>query len=265
MKIFAYGSPDKPQLLLLPGLCSNGSVYFKEVIPLLMEQFQVVLVCFNGFDGNEHTCFVSLEEETKVIEGYIEENYGGRLFAAFGSSLGGSVLTLLLQRRRVSFKHVIISGTDFDHLSKLNAFFLSRMFGPMYYKMAHDGVVPNKIRSQMKMSHRNDSFTKQLCIMGVNQGGYTYVKKSSVLNQFYSEWTPKLQKNINVPGTMDHCIHAKKTGDEYLKRYKKHFSNPNICVYNMRHEELLFSFPREWTKEIEKICGLSVGDADLES
>lgn len=45
----------------------------------------------------------------------------------------------------------------------------------------------------------------------------------------------------------------KKMGKKYLERYHKYFADPDICEYNLQHEELLLDADR-WTKEVCRVC-----------
>lgn len=45
----------------------------------------------------------------------------------------------------------------------------------------------------------------------------------------------------------------KKMGEKYLERYHKYFADPDICEYDLQHEELLLDADR-WTKEVCRVC-----------
>lgn len=54
-------------------------------------------------------------------------------------------------------------------------------------------------------------------------------------------------------GTTIHVFYAKKMGEKYLERYHKYFADPDICEYDLQHEELLLDADR-WTKEVCRVC-----------
>lgn len=39
-----------------------------------------------------------------------------------------------------------------------------------------------------------------------------------------------------------------------MKRYHKYFKNPVIHEQNLRHEELLGVYPKDWCALLEEIC-----------
>ena len=102
VKIYSFGSQDAKTLLLLPGTCCHWKSNFGHVIPLLMQDYHVLCVSYDGFDETERTEFPTMLEETEKIEKYIREQCGGRIHGAYGCSLGGSFVGLLAPRHIVA-------------------------------------------------------------------------------------------------------------------------------------------------------------------
>ena len=71
MKIYPFGAPDAPVLLLLPGTCCHWKGNFGAVIGPLAETFRVLCVSYDGFDETEQTEFPTMLEETERIEAYL--------------------------------------------------------------------------------------------------------------------------------------------------------------------------------------------------
>ena len=67
MKIYTFGRPDAPAILLLPGTCCHWKGNFDHVIPLLAEDLRVFCVSYDGFDEMERTEFPGMLEETEKI------------------------------------------------------------------------------------------------------------------------------------------------------------------------------------------------------
>ena len=253
MRIYAYGDKGKPELMLLPGNNIEGKEYYEEVLPYLVGTFHVILVSYSGFDGNERTVFKDMPTEAGMIEQYVKENYGGRLFAMYGSAIGGTFAALLMQRDEIRFDHVIVGGVDLDKASAPAAFIQSRLFAPLFYKMIHTGKPAKAVSKELAHLSPKDPYVRQLRMMGVGTGGRDYVKKKSVINQFYAEWTVGLKPGIAVEGTQVHFLHAKKTGKDFLERVQYVFKDPDVLEFNMKHEELLLCHPQDWAETIRKI------------
>lgn len=75
----------------------------------------------------------------------------------------------------------------------------------------------------------------------------------------FGEVFPLIENNISVPGTTVHCFYAAKMGEEYLRRYRRHFKVPDIRRHDMRHEELLIRRPERWVEEVKSCCRLTEG------
>lgn len=101
MKVYTFGDAEKSAVLLLPGTCCHWESNFGQVIPLLASDFRVLCVSYDGFDETERTEFPTMLEETAKIEDWIRANCGGHIRAAYGCSLGGSFVGLLLRARLV--------------------------------------------------------------------------------------------------------------------------------------------------------------------
>ena len=67
-----------------------------------------------------------------------------------------------------------------------------------------------------------------LDMFGIGKGGNSWITKTSIYNQFYSDLVTKVQHGIHVLGTIIHVFYATKMGAKYEKRYNTYFKNPNI-------------------------------------
>ena len=161
MKIYKLGDPSKPTIMLFPGTCCYWKTNFGHTFENLQKYFYVMVVSYSGFDETENTTFISELDEVKKVEHYIQSKLHGKLFAAYGCSLGGSFVSLLVNRQK-----------------------------------------------------------------------------------------------IHVKGTVILVFYAKKMGEKYLDRYLKYFKDPDICEFDLGHEELLLDAER-WTHEICRVCGIA--------
>ncbi len=85
MKFYELGNKHNPVILLLPGTCCHWRANFETVIPLLEKEFYVVCAF-----------------------------YVGKIYAAYGCSLGGSFAGLLVQRKKIHISHAILGSSDLD-------------------------------------------------------------------------------------------------------------------------------------------------------
>ena len=70
----------------------------------------------------------------------------------------------------------------------------------------------------------------------------------TVTRQFYSDYVTPLEDDIHADGTTVHIIYALKMGEKYGERYRRHFRNPDICEFDMKHEVWLYD--EAWQKPV---------------
>ena len=259
MKTYEFGDKSKPVILLLAGTCCHWKNSFSEVIPLLERSFYVVCVSYDGFDETEDTIFPSMIDEAERIEEYIQRCFGGKAFCAYGCSLGGSFVGLLVQRGRIHIDHGIIGSSDLDQSGRLAAGLQAHVIAPILRGMLRKGRLPSWMNSWMGKRSQEERFylEKMLSMFGIGTTKMAFVKSKSIYNQFYSDLVTPLDDKIRADGTVIHCFYAEKMGERYLSRYEQHFLNPDIRRHPMQHEELLTCYPSEWVDEVESCCGIS--------
>ena len=257
MRVYTFGDITKPIILLLPGTCCHWRANFGEVIPLLERDFHVVCVSYDGFDETEQTVFPDMLAETEKIEQYIQDHYGGRICAAYGCSLGGSFVGLLVQRGNIHIDHAILGSSDLDQSGPAAAKLKTAIITPMLHGMLHKGKTPKFMQKWLERQppEERSYYEKMMDMFGIGNTRMSFVRKESIRNQFYSDLVTPLEPDISIPGTTVHCFYAAKMGEKYLDRYKHHFKDPDIRRHDMQHEELLFCHPEQWAEEIRSCCG----------
>lgn len=258
MKFYSFGQETAPVIFLLPGTCCHWQANFGGVIPLLERTFHVVCVSYDGFDEGEQTVFPDMLTQTEKIEDYIQARFQGRICAAYGCSLGGSFVGLLVQRKRVHISHGILGSSDLDQSSGAAAWLQAWLVSQVLYGMFQKGKLPGFMekRLEKKPAEERGYYEKMLTMFGMGNTRMAFVSKQSIRNQFYSDLVTALEDGISVPGTVVHCFYAEKMGEQYLQRYCKHFKDPVIHRHPMNHEELLICHPEAWAGEVCRCCGL---------
>ncbi len=256
MKVYEYGKRENPTILLLPGTCCHHEMNFGKVIPLLVDSFHVLSVSYDGFDETEDTVFPDMISETEKIEKYVISHCGGSVRAAYGCSLGGSFVGLLVQREKIHIAHAILGSSDLDQDNPLPAKLKSKLVAGMVEQMIQTGKLPGFMQKRLdkKSSEEMGYYKKLLDSFGIGNPKMKFIKKQSIYNQFYSDLVTPLKDNISIPGTTVHVFYALKMGEQYEARYLKHFTHPDIIRINLQHEELLFCHPDEWAVLVKKIC-----------
>lgn len=262
MKFYESGDKSKPVIFLFPGTCCLWTS-FDHVLEGLHQYFYTVAVSYDGFDVSENTEFYTMTEECEKIEAEIQQHYNGKIKAAYGCSLGGSFVSLLIQRKKIHIEHGIIGSSDMDEAGPFAARLQTAIIKPILYKIVHTGTYPGWM--QKRIDKTDDAGKKAMleafsAMFGVGKGGLPWVTKNSVANQFYSDLVTKVQHGIDVPGTTIHVFYALKMGEKYEARYRTFFKNPDIRRQDMQHEELFCCHKDQWVEEVRDCCFGTDGD-----
>lgn len=213
---------------------------------------------YDGFDETEDTVFHDMLMETKKVEKYIQKKFGGHICAAYGCSLGGSFVGLLVQRKKIHIDHGILGSSDLDQSGPFSARLKAAIVTPMLAGLLRKDSIPRFMKKWIakQPEEEQDYYRKMMEMFGIGSGRMAFVRKKSIRNQFYSDLVTPLKNAISVPGTTIHCFYAVKMGVEYEKRYRQHFKSPDIRRHDLQHEELLMRYPKEWVREIVSCCGM---------
>ena len=241
-------------ILLLPGTCCHWKSNFGQVIPLLAQDYRVLCVSYDGFDETERTEFPTMLKETEKIEAYIQSHCGGRIRAAYGCSLGGSFVGLLVARGNIHIDRGILGGSDLDQASPFAARLQTGLLLPLLYPLIRDGRFKARFLQKRLEKRRREMEAYVDAFMGMFGGARPYITLRSCKNQFYSDLVTPLPDKIDVPGTEIHIFYAMKMGEKYRARYEQHFAHPVIHQQDLRHEELLACHPKQWAQLVKSIA-----------
>ena len=130
MEYKVFGNESAPTLLLIPGLGVSYEV-FLPLTDLLKDKFRIIAVEVDGFTLGVHTQFTSVDDQAAQVIAYVKERLGGHLDCAYGLSLGGKILSRVLERNEVTIDHAILDAAPLLPLPKW-------LVGPLrYYQCAN--------------------------------------------------------------------------------------------------------------------------------
>ena len=109
MNFRTFGNDKAPTLLLIPGLGVSYEI-FLPLIRLTEEAFRVIAVEVDGFTLGKHTRFTSVDDQAAQVIAYVREHHGGHLTCAYGLSLGGKILSRMMERNELTIEHAILDA-----------------------------------------------------------------------------------------------------------------------------------------------------------
>lgn len=77
----------------------------------------------DGFTLEVHTRFTSIDDQAGQISRFIEQHHSGKIACAYGLSLGGKILSRVLERNEVSIDHSILDAAPLLPLPKADISF----------------------------------------------------------------------------------------------------------------------------------------------
>ena len=109
MTFDTHGNKGKPSLLLIPGLGVSCGI-FLPLIGILKDRFHIIAAGIDGFLPGKESAFTSVDDQAGQIINYVRKNLDGRLDIAYGLSLGGKILSRILERDEIAVDHAILDA-----------------------------------------------------------------------------------------------------------------------------------------------------------
>ena len=234
MRFDEMGNRSGKTLFLLPGTACDYETNFAAVLDRLGAKYHLVCVDYDGFDGSG-SVFPDMLTVTGKIERYIQERFDGKIDGAIGSSLGSSFVGQLIQRRNVHLDHGIFGSPDLDQSGKFSAWLQSKLVVPLLTSFTKSDKKREKTRAKLKQFFEMSDETADRFM-----GCFEKFSPESIKNEYYTDLLTWLEDDIHVEHTRAHFIYARKMGEKYLNRYKRHFRDPDIREFDMQHEQWLF-------------------------
>ena len=109
MEFNVYGTQDQPMLLLLPGLGVSHEI-FLPLIERLQDRFYIIAAGVDGFLIGKPSRFTSVDDQAAQAIRYVQSELGGHLDVAYGLSLGGKILSRMLERNEIVIDQAILAA-----------------------------------------------------------------------------------------------------------------------------------------------------------
>lgn len=96
-------------MLLIPGLGVSYEI-FLPLIRLVEDKFHIIAVEVDGFTLGKRTRFTSVDDQATQVIAYVQTHFDGHLDCAYGLSLGGKILSRILERNVLTINHAILDA-----------------------------------------------------------------------------------------------------------------------------------------------------------
>ena len=109
MNFKTFGDDSLPSLMLIPGLGVSHEI-FVPLIEILKDRFNIITVEIDGFTLGKNTEFTTVHDQARQAIEYIKRKNGGKIECIYGLSLGGKILSCMLERNEVVIGHAIMDA-----------------------------------------------------------------------------------------------------------------------------------------------------------
>lgn len=117
MTFNTFGKDGNKTLLLIPGLGVSYEI-FLPLIGLLKEEYFIIAAGIDGFLLGKESRFTSVDDQAAQIIAYVKEKLNGHLSVAYGLSLGGKVLSRIMERNEIVIDRAIMDAAPLLPLPK---------------------------------------------------------------------------------------------------------------------------------------------------
>ena len=240
MDFKVFGKEGAPTLLLIPGLGVSYEI-FLPLIDLLKDRFWMIAVQVDGFTLGVHTRFTSIDDQAGQVITHIKEQYRDRLDCAYGLSLGGKILSRMLERDEVIIDHAILDAAPLLPLPKW-------LVGPLRYYQCFNVWTCYHWTGFWRWVFHSHYFD---VLLDECKKVYPFGGGRAVLDGYKSVYTNKLE---SIHGADIHFWHGSKeafVAKPQVEHLKKIYPDIQVEIFpEMNHGQLLVVHPDEVAKRI---------------
>ena len=250
MNFRLFGKEDGATLLLIPGLGVSCEV-FLPLIGRLEGQFRIVAVEVDGFVLGTYTRFTSIDDQARQVGEYVKAHLGGRLDCAYGLSLGGKILSRIMERGDIVIDHAILDAAPLLPLPRWTV-------GPLRYLQAFNVWTCYRWPGFWKRVFPTHYFA---VLLDECKKIYPFGGADAVLDGYRSVYTNKLHSITGADihywyGTLEAFV-----AKPQVKHLRTLFSEVHVEVFlKLNHGQLLIDHPDEVARRIAELVPI-VADA----
>ena len=243
MRYQTFGDKSNPSLMLLPGLGVSYEL-FLPLIERMKDCFYIVAVEVDGFILGAFTAFTSIDDQAVQANEYVKERLDGHLDCAYGLSMGGKILSRMLERREVAIDHAVLDAAPLLPLPKW-------LVGPLrHYQSANVWTCYHWTGFWKRVFHSHYFDV----LLDECKKVWPYGKGKAVLDGYKDIYTHKLE---SIDGQDIHFWYGTKeafVAKPQVEHLMKLCPEAHVEVFpKMNHGQLLIDHPEEVARRIRDL------------
>ena len=229
--------------MLLPGLGVSYEL-FLPLIERMKDCFYIVAVEVDGFILGAFTAFTSIDDQAVQANEYVKERLDGHLDCAYGLSMGGKILSRMLERREVAIDHAVLDAAPLLPLPKW-------LVGPLrHYQSANVWTCYHWTGFWKRVFHSHYFDV----LLDECKKVWPYGKGKAVLDGYKDIYTHKLE---SIDGQDIHFWYGTKeafVAKPQVEHLMKLCPEAHVEVFpKMNHGQLLIDHPEEVSRRIRDL------------
>lgn len=243
MRYQTFGDKSNPSLMLLPGLGVSYEL-FLPLIERMKDCFYIVAVEVDGFILGAFSAFTSIDDQAVQANEYVKERLDGHLDCAYGLSMGGKILSRMLERREVAIDHAVLDAAPLLPLPKW-------LVGPLrHYQCANVWTCYHWTGFWKRVFHSHYFDV----LLDECKKVWPYGKGKAVLDGYKDIYTHKLE---SIDGQVIHFWYGTKeafVAKPQVEHLMKLCPDAHVEVFpKMNHGQLLIDHPEEVARRIRDL------------
>ena len=243
MRFELLGKEGAPSLMLIPGLGVSYEI-FLPLVELLKDKFRIIAVQVDGFTLGEQTRFTSVDDQAAQAIAFIRNRFDGHLDGVYGLSLGGKILSRMLERDEVTIDHAILDAAPLLPLPKW-------LVGPLRYYQSYNVWTCYHWTGFWRWVFHSHYFD---VLLDECRKTFPYGGRRAVLDGYKSVYTNKLE---SIHGADIHFWYGTKeafVAKPQVEHLQKIYPELHVEVFpKSNHGQLLVDHPDEVAKRMERI------------
>lgn len=240
MNFRTFGKEGAPALMLIPGLGVSYEI-FLPLVDLLKDRFTIIAVEVDGFTIGVHTEFTSIDEQAKQVIEHIKSHHSGTICCAYGLSLGGKILSRVLERNEVAIEHSILDAAPLLPLPRW-------LVRPLRYFQAGNVWSCYHWTGFWRWIFHSHYFD---VLLDECRKVFPYGGTKAVLDGYQSVYTNRLESLPEADIQFWHGTKEAFVAKPQVKHLKQLYPNTTVEVFKrMNHGQLLIDHPEEVAKRI---------------
>lgn len=240
MDFKTFGKAGAPTIMLIPGLGVSYEI-FMPLIEMLEERFHIIAVQIDGFTLGSNTEFTSIDDQAIQVINYIQEIHSSKLDIVYGLSLGGKIVSRVLERNSITIHHAIMDAAPLLPLPRWLVWPLKHLQCANVWSCYHWTGLWRWIFHSHYFNVLLDECKKV----------YPFGGSKAVLDGYTSVYTSKLEK---IYGNDIHYWHGTKeafVAKPQVKHLTRLFQNTHLEIFKgLNHGQLLIDYPEEVAKRV---------------